>query len=122
MKIIEWHIQGGIRYMLPLSILLIVLMIISVICIYRLKKKQHVPVWMTKGIRQIGLFSFFFGLLGQILGLSSGLGAIEAAGDISPGILAGGLKVSFYPTTYGLLILLIALVMNFWVIRLAGEK
>ena len=56
----------------------------------------------------LSLFAVVWGVLGQVIGLIAGFDAIEAAGSVSPGILAGGLKVSFIPLAFGLVIYLIA--------------
>lgn len=67
-----------------------------------------------KYMKSIGLFAFITGILGQLLGLFSALSAIEQAMDISPAIIAGGLKISMIPPIYGILILLISYI--FWII------
>ena len=51
-------------------------------------------------------------ILGQIIGLYAAFEAIEAAADISPAMLAGGLKVSLITTIYGLLIFVISLLIR----------
>lgn len=122
MNLVEWHYEGGLDYMLPISILLITILVLFSIFMLRKFKRQLIPKWLEKSIYQIGLFSFFFGLLGQILGLVNGLDAIEKAGAISQGILAGGLKVSFYPTIYGLIVFLISQVFNFIMTRLSPSS
>ena len=60
-------------------------------------------------ILQIGLFSFFFGILGQAVGILGALKAIEQTGTVSPAMLSGGLQVSMIAPVYGLVIFLIAL-------------
>ena len=67
-----------------------------------------------KYVKSIGLFAFISGILGQLLGLFSALTAIEQAMDISPAIIAGGLKISMITPIYGILILLISYI--FWII------
>jgi biopolymer transport protein ExbB/TolQ len=52
--------------------------------------------------------------MGQLMGLYNAFGAIEKAMDISPPILAGGLKVSMITTIYGALIFLISYLL--WII------
>ena len=59
-------------------------------------------------VSSLSLFAVVWGVLGQVIGLIAGFDAIEAAGSVSPGILAGGLKVSFIPLAFGLVIYLIA--------------
>lgn len=59
-------------------------------------------------IKSIGLFALVFGIFGQLMGLYQAFKAIEAAGSVSPAILAGGLKVSMITTLYGMLIFLVS--------------
>ena len=53
------------------------------------------------------------GILGQLIGLLMAFQAIEGANDISPAILAGGLKVSMITTLYGIFINLLAILLWF---------
>ena len=62
-------------------------------------------------IKSIGLFSLVFGILAQLMGLYQAFSAIEQVGDISPAILAGGLKVSMISTIYGLVIFLLSYIL-----------
>ena len=122
MNIIEWHMEGGLGYMLTLSFLFVFLVILFGRYLFTRHHNKTVEAWIVKGIRQVGLFCFFFGLFIQIVGLIQGFNTIEAAGDISPGLLAGGLKVSFYPTAYGLLILLVSQVFYFYITRTQTQR
>ncbi len=123
MKIIEWHIEGNIKFMLPLSILLIVLVVLFIRFVIKNQNNGSTEAWLIEGIRQIGYFCFFYGLLGQIIGLINAFDALEeSAMVISQQIIAGGLKISFYATTYGLIILLISQVMVFYATRISGRE
>lgn len=60
-------------------------------------------------IKSLGLFTLVFGIFGQLLGLYQAFTAIEkAGGQISPALLAGGLKVSMITTLYGVVIFLLS--------------
>ncbi len=59
-------------------------------------------------IKAVGLFALVFGIFSQLLGLYQAFSAIERAGDISPALLMGGLKVSMLSTIYGVIIFLIS--------------
>ncbi len=105
----DFFYAGGI-FMWPLALLGLVALIIA------LKKAAdvfgdgdepasfHRP--MINTVLQIGIFSFFFGILSQAIGLIEALQAIEMMGDVSPAMLAGGLKVSMIAPVFGLLIFL----------------
>jgi len=64
-------------------------------------------------VKSVGLFTMITGILGQLIGLVEAFKAIEAAMDISPAIMAGGLKVSMITTLYGMLIYLISIIIWF---------
>ncbi|MFK7849008.1 MAG: MotA/TolQ/ExbB proton channel family protein [Rhodothermales bacterium] len=57
-------------------------------------------------ILQLGILSFFLGILSQAIGLIYAFQAIEELGTVSPAMLAGGLNVSMIAPVYGLLILI----------------
>lgn len=59
-----------------------------------------------------GSLAIVTGFLGQAIGLISAFNAIEAAGDISPALVAGGLKVSMIAPVYGTLLFIFSLI--FW--------
>ena len=48
-----------------------------------------------------------FGFLGTVVGMVEAFDAIEAAGDISPSLVAGGIKVALLTTVFGLITALI---------------
>lgn len=64
---------------------------------------------MLTAILQIGIFCFFFGVLGQALGIMMALQAIRAAADISLAIVLEGVEVSMIAPVYGLVIFLVGL-------------
>ncbi len=64
-------------------------------------------------LKAMGLFTMITGILGQLIGLLMAFGAIERAGDISPQIVYGGLKISFYTTVYGILVYLLSILLWF---------
>ena len=47
------------------------------------------------------------GFLGTVVGMVQAFDAIEAAGDISPTVVAGGMKVALLTTVFGLIVALI---------------
>lgn len=59
-------------------------------------------------VSSVSLFVLVWGFLGQMMGLISAFDAIEAAGDVAPSILAGGLKVAILSPLFGMIVFLIA--------------
>ncbi|WP_421976806.1 MotA/TolQ/ExbB proton channel family protein [Roseivirga seohaensis] len=72
-------------------------------------------------IKEVGLFAFIIGLLASAMDLMGALQAIEMAGDISPSLLAAGLKISFITPTYGLMIYTLSLLIYFALRALANK-
>lgn len=102
-------LEGGPLFMsfilisLLLSVFFIIRGFLSVI-----KKNQFV---LQKNIRlatDSSLLGLVLGFLGSIIGLISGFDKVEAAGNVEPALLAGGLKVSLLTATFGLLSFVIA--------------
>ena len=102
MNILEVHIEGGVLFMSILSILLLSVLATGIGAFVGKK------VFLLKISQEIGLFALVWGILGQLIGLFAAFQAIEMVGEVSQGILAGGLKVSSYTTIYGLIVFLIA--------------
>jgi len=57
-----------------------------------------------------GFLNALLGVLGTVLGMALAGGSIERAGAVEMTLVAGGLKVSLYPTIFGLLLLTFAVV------------
>lgn len=58
-------------------------------------------------VSSISLFVLVWGFLGQMIGLIGAFDAIEAAGDVSSSVLAGGLKVAILSPLFGMIVFLI---------------
>ena len=48
-----------------------------------------------------------FGFMGTVIGMIGAFDSIEAAGDISPTLVAGGIKVALITTVFGLIVAII---------------
>ena len=122
MNILELHYMGGPLFMSILSITFLVILFLSGRSIYMLYSGSEIEGVQKSlfPIIQLGIFAAVFGIFGQCLGLFQAFMAIEAAGDISPAMIAGGLKVSMITTLYGLIILLVSLLI--WIILRSRAK
>jgi len=57
----------------------------------------------------LGSVAFFLGWLGHLIGIYGAVEAIQSVEiDISPQLLAGGLRVSLIPFLYGLIVMIIS--------------
>lgn len=65
---------------------------------------------LEKGVSWIALFialAPMLGFMGTVIGMIGAFDAIEAAGDISPSLVAGGIKVALLTTVFGLIVAII---------------
>jgi biopolymer transport protein ExbB len=65
---------------------------------------------LEKGLTWIALFiaiAPMLGFMGTVIGMISAFDAIEAAGDINPSLVAGGIKVALITTVSGLIVAMI---------------
>ncbi|MDG1805230.1 MotA/TolQ/ExbB proton channel family protein [Flavicella sp.] len=95
--------DGGPLFMYSLLLLLavIVFLLIKVFISKTTSPKS------TQLINSIGLFTLTFGILGQIIGLLSAFSYMQQT-PVSQQVIAAGLKISFYPTVFGIFIFLIS--------------
>ena len=66
--------------------------------------------FLERGLIWLSLFvalAPMFGFLGTVIGMVAAFDAIESAGDISPSIVAGGIKVALLTTVFGLIVAII---------------
>ncbi|HRI28033.1 MAG TPA: MotA/TolQ/ExbB proton channel family protein [Chitinophagales bacterium] len=65
---------------------------------------------LESGLTWISLFialAPMLGFMGTVIGMIQAFDSIEAAGDISPGLVAGGIKVALLTTVFGLIVAII---------------
>ena len=65
---------------------------------------------LEKGLSWISLFialAPMLGFMGTVIGMIDAFDSIEAAGDISPSLVAGGIKVALLTTVFGLIVAMI---------------
>ena len=79
---------------------------------------------MEKGLTWIGLFialAPMLGFLGTVIGMIEAFDQIQAAGDMSPALVAGGIKVALITTVGGLIVAMILQVFyNYCVSKVEG--
>lgn len=97
--------EGGPFFMYPI---LFVLIIIILLIVKGIINRQNDNSKTISLISSFGLFIIAWGFMGQTIGLISAFDSIQAVGDISLGVMAGGLKVSFLTTVFGLFTFIIS--------------
>lgn len=109
--------MGGPLFMGILTILLFILLVLTVVLILSISSGRAAGVagfsHRLTYLKSLGLFTMITGILGQLIGLMMAFSAIEKASDISPAIVAGGLKVSMITTLYGIFIYMLSILIWF---------
>ncbi len=72
------------------------------------KKAPLAAKKMLKLTSDVSLLGLVLGFFGSILGLIGAFDAIEAMADVSSGMMAGGLKVSFLTVLFGSFVFLVS--------------
>lgn len=111
-----FHVGGPLFMGILTTLLLLLLAMAVAFAVYiisgRARKMTHFRHRLTY-LKSAGLFTMITGILGQLIGLMMAFGAIERAGDISPALVYGGLKISMYTTLYGIFIYLLSILLWF---------
>lgn len=93
--------EGGPFFMSLILICFIVAIALLVPGFLALKKNpEKVNKWVGL-VSDVSILGLVIGLLGSVLGMIEAFDTIEAVGDISQGMMAGGLKISFLTTLFG---------------------
>ncbi len=101
---IQFFNDGGTYIMYPILIMLFVVVFLFIKAV--LNKSYFVK---TKAlIVSISWFAIAWGYLGRTIGLIKGFDNIQAAGDISPAMLSGHLKMALLGPLGGIIVFLIA--------------
>ncbi|MBN1181409.1 MAG: MotA/TolQ/ExbB proton channel family protein [Bacteroidales bacterium] len=110
--IIRHFFEGGGFFMFFIYLMWITVITLAVrfIILYSSGKNPQKLKRTNDSILFIGSFAFLFAVFGQMLGLVTAFDLIQKAGEagVVPSLVAGGLKVTFIPTFYGLLLLIVS--------------
>jgi uncharacterized membrane protein len=98
---VDRFMEGGPLFMSFILICFLLALFFIVNAYVNLKKDSVKSTKMTNLASESSLLGLVFGFLGSIIGLITAFDAIESMGDISSGMLAAGLKVSFLTTVFG---------------------
>ena len=95
---IDLFLNGGLVTMSFLTLLFILVVIAS-------NKRKNL-------VRSLGLLAFIVGLLSSFLGIYSAITVIEQMGNVSPAIVAGGVKTALTTFIYGIFIFVVSIVLD----------
>ena len=90
--------EGGPVFMWPIVIVFIIVVALFVRQLIIKGDKQHTITLLSN----LTTFILAWGALGSVIGMIEAFDSIEFAGDVSQGVMAGGLKVAFLTLVFGL--------------------
>jgi MotA/TolQ/ExbB proton channel family len=94
----DHHLEGGIYYMMPLTILFTVNIAIF---IYLVMKKAFASLWLEV-FRHIGMLILVYGIFGTLAGFIQMFDALESIKeDLPRQVISGGVKVALITAFYG---------------------
>lgn len=122
--ILKHLFEGGPWFMFPIAVMWVTTIILSAKSYINYFSENRNTEMIAKHKRTIlflGSFALIFGMLGQLIGLYGALDVIEQVGDVSPYLIAGGLKVSMLTVIYGMSLLLFS-ALNWFILKKLLKK
>lgn len=98
---VDRFIEGGPLFMSLILICLILAVVFLVFGFLNLKSNRDKSKKMTRLASDVSILGLVFGFLGSTIGMITAFDAIESIGNISTGMMAGGLKIAFLTTVFG---------------------
>ena len=99
--------EGGPFFMSLILISLLLSVFFLVMATISLNKNEAKFKKMISLVSEMSLLGLVLGVLASVIGMIEAFDAIEAAGDISPSLVAGGIKVALITTVGGLIVAII---------------
>ena len=100
---LDRFIEGGPLFMTLILICFLLALFFIVIGFLNLKKNANTAKKMIRLASEVSILGLVIGFLGSIIGMITAFDAIESIGDVSTGVMAAGLKVSFLTTIFGVI-------------------
>ncbi|GAA4282312.1 MotA/TolQ/ExbB proton channel family protein [Gaetbulibacter aestuarii] len=105
---VERFYEGNPVFMTPILLCFLISIGFIVFGFLKLKTNSALVNKMLKLTADSSLLGLVFGFLGSVIGLIGAFDGVEAIGNPSPALFAGGLKVSLLAATFGLVTFLFA--------------
>ncbi|WBX70805.1 MotA/TolQ/ExbB proton channel family protein [Tenacibaculum retecalamus] len=96
--------DGGSTFMYPTLLMLIICIVLLVKAFLKSNENEK----LISLVKHISLFALVWGFLGQMVGIISTFDSVESFGNVSPGILADGIKIALLNPVFGMFVFLIS--------------
>ena len=105
----------------PLISYLIILVMVAVVILFvrQLVSSEHSRK-TVRLISSLGWFALAWGFLGRTLGLINAFDAIQASGELTPGMISEGVKMALVGPLLGILVFILARI--FIILLIAKQK
>lgn len=110
-RIINTYLAGGVEYMHPITIFLVINLAITGYVTYsKMSGRAINPNWI-EAIKHMGGFAAAVGTFGTLVGLFLAFNALEHSAEVIPfQVIMGGLKVALINVLYGLIVFFISMI------------
>ncbi|MFV9551256.1 MotA/TolQ/ExbB proton channel family protein [Algibacter sp. PT7-4] len=98
---VDRFMEGGPLFMSLILICLLLALYFVFMGFVNINKDVEKSKKMIGLASDVSILGLVFGFLGSIIGMIGAFDAIESISDVSAGVMAGGLKVSFLTTVFG---------------------
>lgn len=106
----KMHIEGGMNYMVPLTILFLFNLGIVVFLLFATFTKKKVSSFWLEMVRQVGGLALVWGVLSTIVGFYQAFDDLSKMDETVPfAMIMGGLRVALITANYGMIIFVISL-------------
>jgi biopolymer transport protein ExbB/TolQ len=110
-SLIDLHTEGGIVFMVPLSLMLILILCLTLYSVFSVVQKNVLMPKHVEAIKQIGILAAVFGILSTIIGLFQAFDVLGSSKQTWPfQVIMGGMKVAIITAMYGLFILCLSMI------------
>lgn len=96
--------DGGPLFMYSNLLILITCIVMLIMAFAKTDKSEK----LVDLIKHLSLFGLVWGFLGFFVGMIQSFDAISVANDISPGVLAFGLKIGLLSPSFGMVVFLVS--------------
>lgn len=116
------HVEGGMEFMLPQTILGLINLGLFIYVLMRLLQKKTINSAMIEGIKHLGTIILAYGAWGTAVGFFQMFDAIEATKEVLPiQVISGGVKVALLNVLYGLFIFFLSMI-AYLITRLMNQQ
>jgi len=103
-------IEGGLSYMLPLALMLVLNLIFIVLALISKMANKEISEFNLEFIKQLGLLAFVWGIFSTMVGFYQAFSDLSQMTEALPfPVIMGGLKVALITALFGSIVFIISM-------------